>query len=99
MIPFGLTNFTYQLWLKTSSGNTKFTFVSVNGDIATYVNLVTFISASEIVQEIVAKLSPQPALGQLRPPRKLHVGPFLAASKMIGKGGFTQNAIFIRFCM
>ena len=32
-------------------------------------------------------------------PRKLHVGPPLSASKMEGKGGFTQNAIFIRFCI
>ena len=38
-----------------------------------------------------------PALGQLRPPQKVHVGPPLSASKMEGKGGFTQNAIFILF--
>ena len=30
------------------------------------------------------------------PYRKLHLGPPLFASKMEGKGGFTQNAIFIR---
>ena len=29
------------------------------------------------------------------PPRKLHVGSPLFASQMEGKGGFTQNAIFI----
>ena len=40
-----------------------------------------------------------PALGQLRPPKKIHVGPLSSASKMEGKGGFTQNAIFIRFCV
>ena len=42
---------------------------------------------------------PVPALDQLSPSRKLHVGPPLSASKMDGKGGFTQNAIFIRFCI
>ena len=31
--------------------------------------------------------------------RKLHVGPPSSVSKMEGKGGFTQNAIFIRFCI
>ena len=35
-----------------------------------------------------------PALGQLSPPENP-----LSASKMEGKGGFTQNAIFIRFCI
>ena len=40
-----------------------------------------------------------PALGQLRPPRKLYVGPPLSASKMEGIGGFAQNTIFIRFCI
>ena len=38
-----------------------------------------------------------PALGQLRPPRKRHVGPPLSASKMKRIKGFTQNAVFIRF--
>ena len=40
-----------------------------------------------------------PALGQLRPPRKLQVGPPLSASKMEGKCGFSQNATFFRFCV
>ena len=31
------------------------------------------------------------------PPPKLHVGSPVSASKMEGKGDFTQNAIFIRF--
>ena len=41
--------------------------------------------------------TPVPALGQLSPPRKLHVGPPLSASKMEGIRGFTQNAIVIQF--
>ena len=40
-----------------------------------------------------------PALGQLRPPPKTSRGAPLSASKMEGKDGFTQNAIFIRFCI
>ena len=42
-----------------------------------------------------------PAQGQLSPPPKknLHVGPLLSASKMEGIGGFTQNAVFTRFCI
>ena len=49
----------------------------------------------------VSELAPVPALHQLRPPRKLHVRPPLSASKVEveGKGGFTQNAIFIRICI